>query len=106
MPASAAPPTTEPGPASPVAARVREFAALAVSLLVLLTFLAAIAIAYAIRNDTLLTALLSIAGANATTVVGYWLGSSDGSAKKTTLLTAAAAVPPNPANAGQPRNPS
>jgi hypothetical protein len=61
-----------------------------VSVVALLIFLVALLIAYLKANDTLMTTLLGIAGAGYTTVVGFWLGSSYGSSKKTDMLTAAA----------------
>jgi hypothetical protein len=59
-----------------------------------LALAAACALAYYKAEYTLLTAMAGVAATNATTVVGYWVGSSDGSAKKTDLM--AANPPPTP----------
>jgi hypothetical protein len=52
---------------------------------VLLIFEAAIVVAW-MTKDASLGILLGMAGANAGTAVGYWLGSSQGSAKKTDIM--------------------
>jgi hypothetical protein len=44
------------------------------------------AIAYFKGDYTLLMAMAGVAATNATTVVSYWVGSSDGSAKKTDIM--------------------
>ncbi len=62
-----------------------------------LALAAACALAYFKAEYTLLTAMAGVAATNATTIVGYWVGSSDGSAKKTDLM--AANPPPAPAPA-------
>ena len=75
--------------------KVSEWGIVVVSVLVLLIYLAALTFAYFSKNDTLLTTLLGVAATNATTAVGFWLGSSYGSAKKTNLLaTTPVATPP------------
>lgn len=56
--------------------------------------LAAGVIAWAKADYTLLIAMAGVAATNATTVVNYWVGSSDSSAKKTDLM---APVTPTPA---------
>lgn len=64
-----------------------------VSIVAQVTFFLALAascvIAYVKADYTLLTAMAGVAATNATTVVGYWVGSSDGSARKTELAEAA-----------------
>lgn len=76
--------------AKSTSSRVSEWGMVIVSVVALLIFLVALLIAYLKANDTLMTTLLGIAGAGYTTVVGFWLGSSYGSSKKTDMLTAAA----------------
>lgn len=76
---------------------IAEWGKVAVSLAVVVLYGAALLIAYLKANDTLLNSLLSIAGAQLVTVVGFWLGSSFGSDKKTNLMVAAPTAPPAPA---------
>jgi hypothetical protein len=66
--------------------RVQIWGGPAVSIYALSIFAGAIGVAYLAKDATTLTILLGIAGANATTVVSYWLGSSAGSAHKDTLI--------------------
>ena len=65
-----------------------------VSVVAQLTFLLALAssgvIAWVKNDYTLLIAMAGVAATNATTIVNYWVGSSDGSAKKTDLLAPSA----------------
>ena len=65
-----------------------------ISIVAQFTFLLALGAATVIawvKNDyTLLVAMAGVAATNATTVVSYWVGSSDGSAKKTDLLAPSA----------------
>ena len=65
-----------------------------ISIVAQFTFLLALGAAAVIawvKNDyTLLVAMAGVAATNATTVVSYWVGSSDGSAKKTDLLAPSA----------------
>ncbi len=68
---------------------VSKWGPVIVSVLVLGIFLAAIAIAWWTK-DTSLQVLLGMAGTNAGTAVGYWLGSSSGSKSKDAALAAAA----------------
>ena len=51
-------------------------------------FVIALGIAYMAKSDTALTLLLGMIGANATTVIGYYFGSSAGSAQKTAQMNA------------------
>ena len=51
-------------------------------------------IAWAKADYTLLIAMAGVAATNATTVVNYWVGSSDGSAKKTDLMATKPGVTP------------
>ena len=68
-----------------IASRASEWGAVVVSLVVLIIFLAAIVVAW-MTKDASLGILLGAASANATTAVGFWLGSSKGSADKTAAL--------------------
>lgn len=61
--------------------RAPLYGAILVSCVSLAIFLAAICIAWWTK-DTSLQILLGMAGTNATTAVGYWLGSSSGSKAK------------------------
>ena len=62
-----------------------------ISVLVLLSYLAAMVVAYLEKDQTMLNTLLVVAATNATTVVGYWVGSSAGSARKDSQIAANAA---------------
>lgn len=85
--------TTPPAQATPtVASKIAEYGTIAVSLAVFAVY--AIGFVFVRNDQTLLTVLIGTAAANATTAVGYWLGSSQGSAKKTDLM--AANPPPVP----------
>lgn len=89
--------TTPPAPEKPTSTKVSEWGMVIVSVVALLIFLVALLIAYLKANDTLMTTLLGIAGAGYTTVVGFWLGSSYGSSKKTDMLNVAPTAPATPA---------
>lgn len=82
--------TTTTDPTKSASSKVSEWGMVIVSVVALLIFLVALLIAYLKANDTLMTTLLGIAGAGYTTVVGFWLGSSYGSSKKTEMLN----IPP------------
>jgi len=64
--------------------------AVVISIVAQLTFFLALiasgAIAWYKQDYTLITAMAGVAATNATTIVGYWCGSSSGSAHKTELL--------------------
>lgn len=99
--------TTTPTPVPPPVSNATVLGAPIVSVLAYLVFLAAMGIAYAIKNTELLVTLCGMAGANATTVVSFWLGSSKGSQDKDTTiaaqssqLAAAAPVPAPSATTG------
>lgn len=62
--------------------RLNTLGAIAVSVAVLVTFIVALGIAFFLKNDTMLNVLVGTAAANATTAVGFWLGSSASSQKK------------------------
>lgn len=74
--------TTQPAPT--VASKIAEYGTIAVSLAVFAVY--AIGFVFVRNDQTLLTVLIGSAAANATTAVGYWLGSSQGSAKKTEMM--------------------
>lgn len=82
------------GTQSAVSDTTAPMGAIIVSVFVLVIFLAAIAIAWW-SKDSSLQILLGMAGANAGTAVGYWLGSSSGSKAKDSVL-AQAVNPPVP----------
>lgn len=64
-----------------------------VSIVVLSIFLAALCIAWWTK-DSSLQVLLGMAGTNAATAVGYWLGSSSGSKGKDATIASMGAAPP------------
>lgn len=76
-------------PSTPTESVSATWGPIIVSVLVLSIFLAAIAIAWWTK-DASLGLLLGTASANATTAVGYWLGSSSGSKSKDQALAKAA----------------
>jgi hypothetical protein len=57
-----------------------------VSVYILTIFLVALVIAFWVKNEVLIVALVSVAATNVTTVVAYWVGSSSGSAKKDSII--------------------
>ena len=57
-----------------------------VSIYSLTIFLAAMIIAFIMKNEVLIVALVSVAATNATTVVGYWVGSSSSGVKKDAVI--------------------
>lgn len=67
------------------ASRVTEWGPIVVTVLVMLIFEAAIVVAW-LTKEASLSILLGMAGGNAATAVGYWLGSSKGSDKKTDIM--------------------
>lgn len=75
------------------ARRVSEFGIIIVSIIVLLIYLYALYIASLRPNDTMLITLIGVAATNFTTAVGFWLGSSYGSAKKTDQMADMATKP-------------
>jgi hypothetical protein len=58
-------------------------------------FMLALAVVWASKDQANLGILIGVVAANGTTVVGFWLGSSIGSKRKTDLLAAAPAVATN-----------
>lgn len=80
---------TEPSTSQSTAAKLNAghlWGSSIVSIYALTIFLAAMVIAYLMKNEVLIVALLSVAATNATTVVSYWVGSSSSSAKKDILI--------------------
>ena len=69
--------TQEPGWAKPI-----------IAFYTLTLFIGALGVAWMAKSDTALTLLLGMIGANATTVIGYYFGSSAGSAQKTAQMNA------------------
>jgi hypothetical protein len=82
---------TTPTQTAPPTDKVATIGPIVVSVVVLSIFLAAIIIAWWTK-DSSLQILLGMAGTNAATAVGYWLGSSSGSKTKDATI-AAQAVP-------------
>jgi hypothetical protein len=66
--------------------------AIIVSVVTLLTFTGALVVSFFFKDSGLLNLTVGAAIANATTAVGFWLGSSSGSQKKDDLIGAALAV--------------
>ena len=66
--------------------------AIVVSAVALLTFTGALVVAFVIKDPALLNLTVGAAIANATTAVGFWLGSSSGSQKKDDVIGAALAM--------------
>jgi hypothetical protein len=71
---------------------VSTWGAIAVSVVTLLTFTGALIVAYISNKENLLELTVGAAIANATTAVGFWLGSSSGSQKKDDVIGAALAA--------------
>ena len=64
--------------------------AIIVSVVTLLTFTGALVVSFFFKDSGLLNLTVGAAIANATTAVGFWLGSSSGSQKKDELISALA----------------
>jgi hypothetical protein len=78
---------------------ITAWGAIAVSVVALVTFTGSLVVAFFSKDAGMLNLTVGAAIANATTAVGYWLGSSSGSAKKDETIAAvvpiaAAVVPP------------
>jgi len=71
---------------------IQAWGAIAVSVVVLLTFTGSLIVSFFLKDAGLLNLTVGAAIANATIVVGYWLGSSRSSAQKDELL--AGQLPP------------
>lgn len=84
---------------------ISAWGAIAVSTVSLLTFTGSLVVSFLTKDAGLLNLTVGAAIANATTAVGYWLGSSSGSQKKDdTIAASVAALPPaNPAPAPNPQ---
>jgi hypothetical protein len=68
---------------------VASWGAIVVSIVALLTFTGALVVSFFFKDAGLLNLTVGAAIANATTAVGYWLGSSSGSQKKDDVIGAA-----------------
>jgi hypothetical protein len=68
--------------------------AIIISALVLLIYAGAFAVAYMLKSDVMLNVLVGTAATNATTVVGFWVGSSAGSQKKDDTIATMSKVGP------------
>lgn len=89
--ATAAPPAAPPP--APLPYSGGSMGPILVSTLAMLIYGGALVIAFLSKDQGNLTILIGVAAANATTVVGYWVGSSIGSARKDVQLAAAALKP-------------
>ena len=72
------------------ASRIADYGSLAVSILTLATFAVAFILAYWKQDQQSVLLLVGAIVANATTTVGFWLGSSNGSQKKDATIAAQA----------------
>jgi hypothetical protein len=68
---------------------VSAWGAIIVSIVTLVTFTGALVVSFFFQDSGLLNLTVGAAIANATTAVGYWLGSSSGSQKKDDVIGAA-----------------
>lgn len=64
----------------------QHWGAIIVSIVSLVTFTGALIVAFVVKDEGLLNLTVGAAIANATTAVGYWLGSSSSSASKDRLI--------------------
>jgi hypothetical protein len=71
---------------------VSLWGAITVSFVSLITFTGALVVSFFMKDPGLLNLTVGAAIANATTAVGYWLGSSSGSQKKDDVIGAALSV--------------
>lgn len=97
--------TTTP-PSMNSTAKISEYGTIVVSVVAMVVYLIALAIAFFLKSDNLLTVLIGAAVANATAVVQYWVGSSRGSTMKTGLLANSTPTPPAQQPAPGPVNPA
>lgn len=77
--------TTTPGTPAPID-NVATISRLSVSVMSLVVFMVALGISYWTKNDTAMNLMVGAVITNATTVVNYWLGSSQGSSSKDAAL--------------------
>jgi hypothetical protein len=68
---------------------ISTWGAIIVSVVALVTFTAALVVAFFLNDKSLLQLTVGAAIANATTAIGFWLGSSSGSQKKDDVIGAA-----------------
>lgn len=68
----------------------------AVSIATLVVFAGLVVVAYVSKDNTSLAILSGVGASMAQQTVGYWIGSSSGSARKTALLAASPAIPAAP----------
>ncbi len=73
---------------------VSAWGAIIVSVVALATFTGALVVSFFFKDSGLLNLTVGAAIANATTAVGFWLGSSSGSQKKDDVIGAALASGP------------
>lgn len=86
---------TQPAPQSRFSAGdLMILGAIIVSGMWSIVFMLALAVVWAAKDQPNLGVLIGVVATNGTTVVGFWLGSSIGSKRKTDLLAAAPPVKP------------
>jgi hypothetical protein len=92
---------TAPTPPAPALPRLRFTAgdlmmigAIIVSGMWSIVFMLALVVVWSAKDQPNLGVLIGVVATNGTTVVGFWLGSSMGSKRKTDLLAAAPPVQP------------
>ena len=83
---------TQPTPVQSAPSTGATLGPIVVSIVVLGIFLAALVIAWWTK-DSAMPLLLGMAGSNAATAVGYWLGSSSGSKAKDATIAAQGTKP-------------
>jgi hypothetical protein len=79
---------------------VSAWGSIIVSVVALATFTGALVVSFFFKDSGLLNLTVGAAIANATTAVGFWLGSSSGSQKKDDVIGAALASGPGAGAAG------
>lgn len=84
-------------PKDGIAAIIKEWGTIIMSIISLLIYGCAFWLAYHMKNDAMLTTFGGVAAAQAMTVMNYWVGSSAGSSNKDTTIAALAnPTPPVP----------
>jgi hypothetical protein len=80
-------------PAPTTASAASEWGAIIISMTVMVTFTGSLVVSFFFKDSGLLNLTVGAAIANATTAVGFWLGSSRGSQTKDAALATAATHP-------------
>jgi hypothetical protein len=82
-----------PLPVSPAAAQEPAWAKPSIGIYSLSLFVLGLGVAWWSKNDTALNLMIGAIISNATTVIGYYFGSSSGSSHKTALLATKGPTP-------------